>query len=80
VALWVLWHVCAYVRVREWGCGSGSGSSLTSAPAPNGPNVILSIIGGNVNGLKSYGNMAALVTVAEILRALQAETNFQKQT
>jgi hypothetical protein len=24
VALWVLWHVCVYVRVRKWGCGIGS--------------------------------------------------------
>jgi hypothetical protein len=32
VALWVLWHVCAYVRIRGRGCGSGSGSSLTEFP------------------------------------------------
>jgi hypothetical protein len=24
VALWELGYVCAYVRVRKWGCGSGS--------------------------------------------------------
>jgi hypothetical protein len=27
-----------------------------------------------VNGLRPYGDMAALITVDEILRALQAET------
>jgi hypothetical protein len=32
------------------------------------------ILGGNVDGLRPYSNMAALITVAEILRALQAET------
>jgi hypothetical protein len=31
------------------------------------------IIGGNVNGLKPYGDMATLITVAEILHALKAE-------
>jgi hypothetical protein len=45
-----------------------------SVPAPIGPNVTWRIIGGNVNGIRPYGDMAALITVAEILRALQAET------
>jgi hypothetical protein len=30
VALWALGYVCAHVRVRKWGCGSGS--SLTVKP------------------------------------------------
>jgi hypothetical protein len=32
------------------------------------------ITGGTVNGFRPYGDMAVLITVAEILRALQAET------
>jgi hypothetical protein len=43
-------------------------------PAPVDPNVTWSIIGGNVNGLRPYGNMEALITVAERLRAIQADT------
>jgi hypothetical protein len=38
------------------------------------PSVTWRIIGGNVNGFRPYGNMAALIKVAEILRALQSET------
>jgi hypothetical protein len=46
-----------------------------SVPAPIDPNVTWRIIGGNVNGLiKPSGDMAALITVSERLRALQAET------
>jgi hypothetical protein len=43
-------------------------------PTPIDPSVTWSIIGGNVNGLRPYGDMAALITVAEILRALQVDT------
>jgi hypothetical protein len=32
------------------------------------------IIGGNMNGLRPYGDMTSLITVAERLRALQADT------
>jgi hypothetical protein len=32
------------------------------------------IIGGNANGLNQYGDMVALITVAERWRALQAGT------
>jgi hypothetical protein len=45
-----------------------------SAPSPIDPNVTWRIIGGNMNGLRPYGNMDAIITVAEILRALQEET------
>jgi hypothetical protein len=38
------------------------------------PSITWRIIGVNVNGLRPYGDMAALITVAEILRALQAQT------
>jgi hypothetical protein len=44
-----------------------------SMPAPINPNVTWRIIGGNVNGLRPYGNMAALITVSVRLRALQAD-------
>jgi hypothetical protein len=44
-----------------------------SVPAPIDPSVTWRIIGGNVNGLRPYGDMAILITVAERLRALQAE-------
>jgi hypothetical protein len=43
-------------------------------PAPIDPNVTWWIIGGNSNRLKPYGNMAAMITVDEQMRALQAET------
>jgi hypothetical protein len=45
-----------------------------SARAPIDPNATWRVTGGNVNGLSPYYNMAALTTVTEILRALQAET------
>jgi hypothetical protein len=45
-----------------------------SISAPIGPNETWRIIGGNVFGLNPYGDMAALIKVAERLRALQAET------
>jgi hypothetical protein len=45
-----------------------------SFPAPIDPNATWRIIGGNMNGLKQYGTMAALVTVAEILCALHVGT------
>jgi hypothetical protein len=45
-----------------------------SVPTPIDPRVVRMIIGGNVNGLRPYGDMAALITVAERLCALQAET------
>jgi hypothetical protein len=54
-----------------------------SVPVPIDPNVTWRIIGVNVNGLRPYGDMAALIIVAKILRALQAdiiaflETNVQ---
>jgi hypothetical protein len=45
-----------------------------SVPTPIDLSVTWRIIGGNMNGLRPYGDIAALITVAEILRALQAET------
>jgi hypothetical protein len=45
-----------------------------SVPVPIDPYVTWRIIGGNMNGFKPYGDMAALIAVAERLRALQAET------
>jgi hypothetical protein len=45
-----------------------------SVPIPIDPSVTWRIIGGNVNGLIPYGDMAALITVAERSRALQADT------
>jgi hypothetical protein len=43
-------------------------------PAPIDLNTTLRIIGGNVNGLKPYGDMASIITVSERLFALQAGT------
>jgi hypothetical protein len=48
--------------------------NVMGVSTPIDPSVTWRIIGGNVNGLRQYGNMAALITVAERLRALQAET------
>jgi hypothetical protein len=45
-----------------------------SLPSPIYPSVTWRIIGGNVNGIRPYGDMAAPITVAEIFHALQAET------
>jgi hypothetical protein len=45
-----------------------------SVPNPIDPSVTWRIIGGNVNGLRPYGDMAALLKVAERLHALQADT------
>jgi hypothetical protein len=42
-----------------------------SVPAPIDSNATCRIIGGNTNGLKPHGDMAALVTVAVRLLALQ---------
>jgi hypothetical protein len=53
---------------------SNDAKCYVSVPAPIDPSVIWNIIGVNVNGLRPYGDMAALITVAERLRALQAET------
>jgi hypothetical protein len=44
-----------------------------SMPNPIDTSVTWRIIGGNVNVLIPYGNMAALITVAERLRAIKAE-------
>jgi hypothetical protein len=43
-------------------------------PAPIDPSVTWRIKGGNVNGLRQYGDIAALITVTERLCALQEET------
>jgi hypothetical protein len=43
-------------------------------PAPIDLNATRRIIGGKVNGIKPYFYMASLITVAERLLALQAET------
>jgi hypothetical protein len=45
-----------------------------NVPNPIDPSVTWRIIGGNVKGLRPYGDTATLITVAERLRALQAET------
>jgi hypothetical protein len=45
-----------------------------SVPAPIETSETWQIIGGNVNGLRPFGDMASIITVAEILRALQAES------
>jgi hypothetical protein len=45
-----------------------------SVPALIDPNVTWRVIGGNVNGIRPYGDMAAIITVAERLRVLQAES------
>jgi hypothetical protein len=44
-----------------------------SVPAPIDTSETWRIIGGNVNGLRPFGDMASLIIVAERLRALQAE-------
>jgi hypothetical protein len=44
-----------------------------SIPAPIDTSETWRFIGGNVNGLRPFGDMASLITVAERLRALQAE-------
>jgi hypothetical protein len=44
-----------------------------SVPNPIDPSVTWRIIGGNVNGLRPYVDMVALVTIAERLRAPQVE-------
>jgi hypothetical protein len=51
-----------------------------SVPTPIEPSVTWRIIGGHVNAFRPYGDMAALITVAEILRALQAETTAVSET
>jgi hypothetical protein len=43
-------------------------------PAPIDPNVTWWIIGGNMNGIRPYGDVEALIIVAERFCALQAET------
>jgi hypothetical protein len=45
-----------------------------SVPDPIDTRETWRIIGGNVNGLRRYGDMASLITVAERLRALQTES------
>jgi hypothetical protein len=45
-----------------------------SVPAPIDTSETWRIIGGNMNGLRPFGDMASLITIAEILRALQAES------
>jgi hypothetical protein len=45
-----------------------------SVPTPIDPSVRWRIIGGNLNGIRPYGDMTAIITVADRLRALQAET------
>jgi hypothetical protein len=45
-----------------------------SIPTPIDTSETRQIIGGNMNGIKPFGDMASLITVAERLRALQAES------
>jgi hypothetical protein len=45
-----------------------------SVPTPINTSETWQIIGGNVNGLMPFGDMASLITVAERLRALQTES------
>jgi hypothetical protein len=53
---------------------SNSTKCYGSVPVPIDLNITWRIIGGNVNGLRPHGDMAALLTFDERLRALQAET------
>jgi hypothetical protein len=45
-----------------------------SVPSPTDTRETWRIIGGNVNGLRPFGDMASLITFAERLRALQTES------
>jgi hypothetical protein len=59
---------------------SNNAKCYGSVPIPIDTSKTWRIIGGNVNGLRPFGDMASLVTVAEILRALQTESmHFKKQ-
>jgi hypothetical protein len=53
---------------------SNDATCYGSVPAPIDWNITWRIIGDNVNGLKPYGDMEALITVAEILGVPQVET------
>jgi hypothetical protein len=45
-----------------------------SIPAPIDTRETWRIIGGNMNGIRSFGDIASLITVAARLRALQTES------
>jgi hypothetical protein len=52
---------------------SNDAKCYESVPAPIDTRETWRIIGGNVNELRPFGDMASLITVAERLRALQTE-------
>jgi hypothetical protein len=53
---------------------SNNANCYGSVPTPIDPSVTWRIIGGNMNGLRPYGDTAALMAVSGILCALQADT------